>query len=185
MREGRAGDYRNFIHKRIIGAASGFLGGGPLGAARGFITGGGRSRPQQQARPSVASRVTTSVGPFGGIFKRTRETFQARGQVRTGRFAEAEVQTTPSRAAAHAQNGGCPGCKSARATHTNKSGYYVQTQKGNPAAGGTWIPADSVCVPNRSRNAGNGRAVVRATSRIASFDRLARRVKKQMKAASR
>lgn len=31
----------NFVHKRLLGAAKGFLGGGPLGAARGFVGGGG------------------------------------------------------------------------------------------------------------------------------------------------
>jgi len=34
---------RNFVHKRIIGAVGGFLGGGPAGAVGGFIGGGGGS----------------------------------------------------------------------------------------------------------------------------------------------
>ena len=34
-------DRRNFVHKRIIGAVGGFLGGGPAGAIGGFVGGGG------------------------------------------------------------------------------------------------------------------------------------------------
>jgi len=36
---------RGFVHKRIIGAVGGFIGGGPGGAVRGFLGGGGSSRP--------------------------------------------------------------------------------------------------------------------------------------------
>jgi len=67
----------------------------------------------------------------------------------------------------------------------NKTGYFVQVDPGNPSAGGRWIPAGSVCVASRRINPGNGRAVVRAVRRAATFDRLARKVKKQLKAAAR
>jgi len=196
---GRPGDYRNFVHKRIFGGIKGFATGGIRGAIGGFITSGGRSSKravqprapkfvplQQTARLPRQTTRTTSVGPFGSIFKRTTtQRFQAKARVQRFHGVEAEVST--SRAPAVHENGACPTCNGgrARATHFNKSGYYVQSEPGNPAAGGTWIAAGSACVPNRSRNAGNGRAVVRATSRIASFDRLAKRVRKQMKAACR
>lgn len=38
---GRPGDRRNFVHKRIIGAIKGFATGGPLGAIAGAVSGGG------------------------------------------------------------------------------------------------------------------------------------------------
>jgi len=52
---GAPGDRRAFVHKRIIGAVSGFVTGGPAGAAAGFIRGG---------RPPGPGSVATSGG-FG------------------------------------------------------------------------------------------------------------------------
>jgi len=199
---GRPNDDRGFIHKRIIGAVKGFAGGGFVGAASGFIRGGGR-QARQPARRLAAPRValqtvqrrprftetTTRRGGILGAFLGRRETkraiFAERKQIDR---VQVGVTTTPATAAAQAAGMGLvctSGAGAPRGTHLNKSGYFVQTSPGNPDAGGTWIAAGSQCVTNRSRNAGNGRAVVRATSRIASFDRLARRVKKQLKAAAR
>jgi len=39
----RPGDSRGFIHKKLLGAASGFITGGPTGAISGFFGGGGRA----------------------------------------------------------------------------------------------------------------------------------------------
>ena len=41
IHNGRPGDTRNFVHKRLIGAVKGFISGGPIGAAGGFLGGGG------------------------------------------------------------------------------------------------------------------------------------------------
>lgn len=41
---GKPGDERGFVHKRIGGAIGGFIGGGPAGAIGGFFGGGGNGR---------------------------------------------------------------------------------------------------------------------------------------------
>ncbi len=199
---GRPNDERGFIHKRIIGAVKGFAGGGFVGAASGFLRGGGRKgrrAPQRQFQPRVALQTvqrrpqfveTTSRrgGLLGSLLGRRETRREIFAEKRVTQRVSGGISTTTQAAAAQAAGMGLvctSGAGAPRGTHLNKSGYFVQTSPGNPEAGGTWISAGSQCVTNRSRNPGNGRAVVRATSRIASFDRLARRVKKQLKAAAR
>jgi len=46
-------DQRNFVHKRLFGAAGGFLTGGPGGALRGFAGGGSRRSGGQPTAPAV------------------------------------------------------------------------------------------------------------------------------------
>ena len=41
---GRPNDERGFVHKRLLGAVGGFIGGGPAGAISGFLGGGGRGK---------------------------------------------------------------------------------------------------------------------------------------------
>lgn len=48
-------DERGFVHKRLFGAAKGFLGGGPLGAVSGFFGGGGNGFAQRQAAATAAA----------------------------------------------------------------------------------------------------------------------------------
>ena len=71
---GRLGDARGIVHKRLLGAVGGLIGGGPLGAAAGFVKAGGRgvtkrrppARPTiprgQTARPSAASEAEKNAG---------------------------------------------------------------------------------------------------------------------------
>jgi len=60
-------DRRNFVHKRIIGAVGGFLGGGPVGAVGGFVGGGGRGGRRSGGQPlserSLAFRSRPCAGP--------------------------------------------------------------------------------------------------------------------------
>ncbi len=65
-------DQRNFVHKRVFGAAGGFLSGGFQGAARGFVSGGGR--------PSMRT---------GGAPQARRVDFQSQGQFLTARSSGA------------------------------------------------------------------------------------------------
>ena len=62
----------NFVHKRLLGAAKGFVGGGFAGAAIGFAGGGGPSKPQ---RPRGVRRVSNFApvrrGPTGTEFGAT------------------------------------------------------------------------------------------------------------------
>lgn len=72
------------------------------------------------------------------------------------------------------------GACTTKGTHLNKTAYYRKVM-GIPVR----IPKHSVCVKNRRRNAGNGRAVVRALGRVAMFDHLARRVESEMARVAR
>jgi len=46
-------DRRNFVHRRVIGAVGGFLGGGIPGAASGFVRGGGGQPRAVSLRPAL------------------------------------------------------------------------------------------------------------------------------------
>jgi len=82
LHNGRPGDVRNFVHKRIIGAVTGgiggLLGGGPLGgiggAFRGFL-GGGKKPAPVTTQPFPITTVFPGSGGFapggcpGGFFR--------------------------------------------------------------------------------------------------------------------
>lgn len=51
MTQDRPNDRRGFVHKRLLSAVGGFIGGGPLGAIAGFA-GGGARRTQRARTPS-------------------------------------------------------------------------------------------------------------------------------------
>lgn len=67
-----------------------------------------------------------------------------------------------------------PGCQ-LKGTRPNKSGYYKQVVKGNPAQV-VYIPKGSVCVKSRRINIANPRALRRAVRRAQGFAKMARRV---------
>ena len=78
MFNGRPGDVRNFIHKRIIGAVTGFAGsvlsgGNPLiGAARGFVGGGGGGPAPSPVRGTQIITRVAQAGTLGcnpGFFR--------------------------------------------------------------------------------------------------------------------
>jgi len=54
-------EVRAFVHKRIIGAVTGFVAGGPLGAASGFVRGGSTRSGGQPAAPSVVRAPVSSL----------------------------------------------------------------------------------------------------------------------------
>ncbi|HIN78793.1 MAG TPA: hypothetical protein EYM97_08185 [Gemmatimonadetes bacterium] len=160
-------DRRNFVHKRIFGAAKGFATGGFSGALGGFLTQGG----------SVAARVRPAS-----------PTFPAPPTIRGGRTPRpiSTVTATPGIAAFVQRaipggrtglqvsvpvTGGCPS-----GFHPNKSDYM--TKAGFVAQG-------SKCVRNRRRNLSNGRANTRALRRMAAWDKQERRLGKTMKAIAR
>jgi len=66
----------NFVHRRIIGAVGGFIGGGPAGAIGGFIGGGGGGVTQplpltrESKRRRFARESAEFVGPDGCRFER-------------------------------------------------------------------------------------------------------------------
>lgn len=176
LQGGTPADERAFIHKKIIGGFGkiasfvsnvpgvSFLPGASLvrtagQIATGFSTGGGRSA--EGMRFALPEGITPR-GP-GGLLS-------AFPGVQGGVTGFAQDGRTP---------GDCPGvCKPCR---TNKSGYYVQSQPGNPSAGGTWVPRGAVCTRSRRMNAGNAGAARRATRRLRSFDKLSRDVQRELK----
>jgi len=62
-------------------------------------------------------------------------------------------------------------------THLNKSSYFLRD--------GTFIPARSRFVRNRTRNNANGRALRRAIGRAKGFDNLVKRNRKALRSLSR
>jgi len=65
-------DVRNFVHKRIGGAFTGFLTGGIGGAATGFITGGGGGRPSTRSGGQPVTRLAAGVRCPQGQTKNSR-----------------------------------------------------------------------------------------------------------------
>jgi len=162
----RPGEVRHFVHKRIFGAAKGFVGGGFSGAARGFLIPGGgsrarptfsapRSRPQPRARP-IRPR-SMPVVPGRGIAEAVRRIVPGG---RTGLVV-----------AGAAAGDGCP-----QGYHPNKSDYMTK-------AG--FVAKHSKCVRNRRRNLSNGRANTRSLRRMAAWDKQERKLGKTLKAIAR
>ncbi len=58
-------DRRGFIHKRLIGAATGFLGGGGVVGAVGGFLGGGGTKVVPGTVPTAPTGPRPSFGPFG------------------------------------------------------------------------------------------------------------------------
>jgi len=153
----------SFVHKRLLGAATGFFsGGGPLGAIRGFVTSGGRPR----ASPPKAAAVMSRSRGFGGTGQRFRTGFGASRQRVAGPGAVAGGITVPV-----GVGNGCPS-----GFHPNKTDYMTQ-------AG--FVEAGTRCVRNRRRNLSNGRANTRALRRMAAWDKQERRLAKTLKSIVR
>jgi len=182
LQGGRPGDRRGFIHKKLLGVVGAIGIPGISGAARlasSFLAGGRRNPRFLQARAVQQARVLRStrfpratlpgaVGP-GGL----AGLLGARGGV-TGAAPDPAGKDCPG-------SGSC--CKEEGGTgHTNKSGYFVQTVPGDPARGGTWVPAHTVCVSNRRRNFFNGRSNSIALSRLTGWARNTKRLRKAVKA---
>ena len=152
-------DSRGFLHRRILGAATGFATGGFTGALRGFATGSRATRPTTLAQiaPPRGGTTTTSVkfGPFGIGGSRTttsRFTIPA-GTGRAGAEILGEVLDRRARGPVAPTADGCP-----KGFHLNKSSYSLKD--------GTRIEERTLCVKNRRRNNDNGKAALRAARRL-------------------
>lgn len=160
------GEERHFVHKRLIRAATGFVGGGFTGAARGFFQGRkstGRIRGTNRLTPA---RIRLNA-------KRAR---QQRRVVRSPGVRGVLQRAIPGgrtglMVAGGPAGGGCP-----QGFHPNKSDYM--TKAGFVAEG-------SKCVRNRRRNLSNGRANTRSLRRMAAWDKQERKLGKTLKAIAR
>ena len=158
-------DSRAFVHKRFLGAAGGFLGGGVIGAFRGFTApsrGAGPSLPPPSNVPrprAFEGRAPRRGVPVVGVpgLRGVLERFIPTGA--TG------LQV------ADATGGGCP-----QGFHPNKSDYMTK---------GGFVAEGSKCVKNRRRNLSNGRANKRALRRINAWDKQDRQLGKTLKAIVR
>lgn len=153
------------VGRGLVGAATGFVTGGPGGAIMGAARTVLGSKPQvlMTASPSPGTVLTAGNMPGlpalpgvgtpplaaqgGGIM-----IGGPRG-VQIGRYAP----TYPTSGAGQpAQNGA--GCL--RGHHLNRTGYFTKSSG--------WVEKGTVCVRNRRRNPLNPRALSRAMSRLAS-----------------
>lgn len=158
-------DQRNFVHKRIIGAVGGFIGGGPGGAVKGFFgSGGGRSAG------NIPKAAIIRGGPGALPFTRTLPIVPTPGIRGLGQRL-IPGGATGFQVGAPMTGNGCPS-----GFHPNKTDYM--TQSGFVAAG-------SKCVKNRRRNLSNGRANTRSLRRLAAWDKQERKLSKTMKAIAR
>ena len=128
----------SFVHRRIIGGITGFLGGGPAGAVAGVLAGGGGRR-----RPAIAppGQVVVRAPGVGAAVARA---------VPGGRTGLMVAPTGTALATTRI------GCMSGH--HPNKSDYWLRD--------GTFVPKGSRCVKNRRRNPMNPRALSRAIGRV-------------------
>ena len=182
----RPNDTRNFVHKRIAGAVSGFVSGGFAGAVSGFVRspgGGQRQRGTALQRTPGVVGVVQRLLPGGATGFREIETFgagrimprqpdrsmiaiQERHQVVAAQLAEQTAAATGTQLC-------CPG-----GMHSNKSDYWVKERDGNGNFTGNWffVGEGTRCVTNRRRNPLNPRALSRAMARedsaVAIVDRL-------------
>jgi len=182
-------DRRHFVHKRILGAATGFLGGGFTGALTGFAAGG---------RKRNAGPTTTRRGK-GSRSRRGSRNQQRRGmQFAVTDQGPRQVVPVPGIRGAleRAFPGGATGVQIAGAGgaigvgvglgcpsgfHPNKSSYY----RGDGAGGVVRVLKGTMCVRNRRMNALNPRAATRSIARVgagkrasAVFNRITIRKKK-------
>lgn len=141
--------------RKVVGTVSGVVSGlgipvvsGIAGAVHG-IAAGGKLTVQPQPNAFSGTSMIPAFGPP------------------TGMESQAPVGTM-------LRNEFIPGCQ-LKGTRPNKSGYYKQRTKGNPADV-VYIPPKSVCVKTRRLNVANPRALRRAVRRAQGFAKMARRV---------
>jgi len=182
LQGGRPGDYRNFIHKKLLGVVGAIgIPGISAGAriARSFLGGGSRSRGFLDARAIQTARIRREARKAAA----KNLTVLGAGATPLGSGAIA-IQSGGPQAQ---RNGECPPsgscCKPEGGSgHTNKTGYYVQSVPGDPAQGGTWIEKGARCVSSRRRNFFNGRSNSKALTRLTGWARNTKRLRKAVKA---
>jgi len=161
---------RNFVHKRILGAATGFLGGGFTGAIGGFAA-GGRKRSQRNAGPTTTRRGKGSRSRRGSRARQSiGQTFQVtdvpgfRGALeRAIPFGATGLQVSGAPLGVGvAVTGGCPS-----GFHPNKSSYF----RSDGAGGAVRVMKGTMCVRNRRMNALNPKAATKAIARVGAGKR--------------
>ena len=158
-------DVLGTIGKGIVGAATGFVRGGPLGALTGAI-GGVTQRGTTVRQTGPASSIEQRLPPPGSI-------------TRPGPF-QIHVEPTailpggrPFIGAGPTQmTMACP-----KGMRPNRSSYHLRD--------GTFVPKGSRCVPYRRTNPANARALRRSIRRVEGFERLVKRNRKSLRKLSK
>ena len=160
------------IGRILGGAATGFLGGGPVGAVRGAFRGiAGPAAPPTFAAPSLPQDVREALriqAPGGTLGLPGGPMIGLEGGALTLTRRRQGVQAADQRFALPADLAGRPaiGCQSG--FHPNKTAYFLRD--------GTFVAPESRCVRNRKRNPMNPRALSRAIARVESGKRVAKRL---------
>ena len=166
----------SFLGRTIKGAVGGLIRGGPLGLIGGAI-GGALGRGVQAAAPLITKAPAGTQINRAALISRFQQ--QQNGPIPVtdvpgvrGAIERFLPGGRTGREVAIPANGGrCPS-----GFHLNKTGYFVASSPGNPSAGGSWVPPESVCVRNRRRNPLNPRAADRAIGRLTSAKRAVQRL---------
>jgi len=156
---GSIGKFIGGAAKVVTGAATGFLGGGPLGALGGALKGAGIIKaptyaPQPTAMPVSGAMMNIRAMPGTGYGQPLSPTM-GRGAGTTYAPSQNGARAFPAR-----REEGPPG----PGYHLNKGGYYRRS----PAGSVVYVPPESVWVRNRRRNPLNPRALDRAMGRVTS-----------------
>jgi len=148
------------IFSKVAGVAGSILP-GPLGTAATAVSRATASRssvkvppPRAVPRPSSSMTGIQVSSPFGSI---------TAGRTTT--------QTTQYSASATPVVSGADGCP--KGYKLNKTSYHLRD--------GTFVPARSKCVPYRTRNNTNQKALTKAISRCGAFDKMVKRNRKNLR----
>lgn len=166
-------DFLKKVGSGVVGAATGFLTGGPLGAVKGAVT--------AVARTDLRTAITApSSSAYTPAMAAKHATLVARGSTGITRGGLAMQGGAPGMALQLAA-----GVHGIRRMHYNKSTYVTR-------GGGTsrWPvglavhPKGTEPVPSRRMNVTNPRALRRALRRAAGFGKIVRRMKRALARAS-
>lgn len=151
------------IWKGIKGVAriGGAIAPGPVGMVLRGIS--GPSRPVRPPPTTVPMPVAPTRGMRGSFDIRGRG-----GEYQTRGYEGSLSLTGPGGGAA----GGCP-----KGYRPNKTSYYTRD--------GVFHPEGSKCVKYRYRNVANGKALKRAISRTAAFDKMVKNNRKALRALAK
>jgi len=157
--QGGLGSFLGGIVKTVGGAVVGGLTGGIPGAIVGGLGGSGILGGGSRGLPIPSSPVFAPGANQPGLD--------------VGRFGINPMAILPGGKPFVTKEAGF----APRGYHVNKSAYFLRD--------GTFVPAGSRYVRNRSRNFANGRALNRAISRTAGFNRLVKRSRNNLRALAK
>lgn len=156
---GSIGKFIGGVGKTVVGAASGFISGGPMGALGGALKGAGIIKAPTYA-PQPVAPVSTGMMNIRAMPGTGYQNGPLGLSTTMGRGATTPTYQNGARAFPATKAEGPPG----PGYHLNKGGYYRRS----PAGSVVYVPPESVWVRNRRRNPLNPSALDRAMGRVTS-----------------